>query len=71
MAARRPTAAERDDLESRIEALKEALRDLLWIKQMEEECAAPLAETRPLWLAAWGRARDALNEDGPDDRRAA
>lgn len=67
--ARRPTVAERDDLESRIDALKEALRDLLWLKDMEDAGQA-LPDMAAYWRRNWALARDALGEDGPDDRRS-
>jgi hypothetical protein len=73
MVARRPTVAEREvhDLAERVFVLKEALRELVRLDQLERSGLARPADQREDWNKAFKRASDALNEDGPDDRRAA
>lgn len=59
----RPAVTEHDDLESRVDTLKEALRDLLFFHDMEDAGQA-LPDMRVRWRKTWAQARDALDEDG-------
>jgi hypothetical protein len=52
-----------DDLEERVFVLREALRDLCRLEQMEADGVA-YADMRDRWRKAWMAARDALNEEG-------
>lgn len=58
------TDAATHDLEERVFVLREALRDLLRLNQMEDDGQA-LSDQRGMWRKAWAAARDAMNEDGP------
>ena len=65
--APRLTLAEHDDLSERVFLLKEAVRELLFFHDLEE-AGHRLPGMGARWETAWRDARDALNEDGPDDR---
>jgi hypothetical protein len=70
---RLPTVAEREvhDLAERVFVLKEALRDLIHLDQLERSGLARPCDQREQWNKAFKAAENALSEDGPDDRRAA
>lgn len=67
--ARRPTVAQVDDLAERMFLLKEAVRDFLHLVDLEDAGMAGPGH-RGEEQKALSALRDALGEDGPDDRRS-
>lgn len=68
--AARLTLAEHDDLSERVFVLKEAVRAWLFLEDMGD-AGHEFADMVARRARALTDLREALNEDGPDDRRAA